>query len=83
LIQEKPVINPSATSSGRRTALANWIASGKNPLTARVYVNRVWAQYFGHGIGETVGDFGRAGQNHSLKNNWVNTTRIGSAGMYR
>jgi hypothetical protein len=62
LTQEKPVINPSATSSGRRTALANWIASGKNPLTARVYVNRVWAQYFGHGIVETVSDFGRAGQ---------------------
>jgi hypothetical protein len=48
-------------SSGRRTALANWIASEKNPLTARVFVNRVWAQYFGHGIVETVSDFGKAG----------------------
>jgi hypothetical protein len=58
---EQPVIVPTATSSGRRTALANWIANQKNPLTARVFVNRVWAQYFGHGIVETVSDFGKAG----------------------
>jgi hypothetical protein len=58
---EQPVIVPSATSSGRRTALAKWIASPTNPLTARVYVNRVWAQYFSHGIVETVSDFGKAG----------------------
>src|ERR1700733_5879106 len=58
---EEPVIVPTATSSGRRTALANWIASPKNPLTARVFVNRVWNQYFSHGIVETVSDFGKAG----------------------
>ncbi|MDB5970461.1 MAG: hypothetical protein JWQ90_2911 [Hydrocarboniphaga sp.] len=63
----KPVIVPAVTalghefSSGRRTALANWIASPQNPLTARVYVNRVWAQYFGSGIVKSVSDFGRAG----------------------
>ncbi|MDB6062209.1 MAG: hypothetical protein JWM78_2312 [Verrucomicrobiaceae bacterium] len=59
---EKPVIVPTATSSGRRTALANWIASSKNPLTARVYVNRVWNEYFGKGIVSTVSDFGKAGE---------------------
>lgn len=58
---EKPDIVPTATSSGRRTALANWIASPKNPLTARVYVNRVWNDYFGKGIVGTVSDFGRVG----------------------
>ncbi|MDR3414758.1 MAG: DUF1549 and DUF1553 domain-containing protein [Nevskia sp.] len=64
---EKPVIVPAVTvlghqfSSGRRTALANWIASPQNPLTARVYVNRVWSQYFGTGIVKSVSDFGRAG----------------------
>jgi hypothetical protein len=58
---EQPVIVPTATSSGRRTALANWIASPANPLTARVFVNRVWGQYFSHGIVETVSDFGKAG----------------------
>ncbi len=59
---EKPAIVPTATSSGRRTALANWIASPQNPLTARVFVNRVWNQYFGSGIVRTVSDFGKAGE---------------------
>jgi len=59
---EKPVIVPTAFSSGRRTALANWIASPKNPLTARVYVNRVWDEYFGKGLVSTVSDFGKAGE---------------------
>lgn len=61
ITSEKPVIVPTATSSGRRTALANWITSEKNPLTARVFVNRVWEQYFARGIVDTVSDFGRAG----------------------
>jgi hypothetical protein len=59
---EKPQIVPTATSSGRRSALANWITSPKNPLAARVFVNRVWAQYFNDGIIGTVSDFGRAGK---------------------
>ncbi|HXU92345.1 MAG TPA: DUF1549 and DUF1553 domain-containing protein, partial [Gallionella sp.] len=62
---EKPVVTASATSSGRRTALANWIASERNPLTARVFVNRVWNQYFGKGIVRTVSDFGKAGEKPS------------------
>lgn len=65
LTSEAPKIVPTATSSGRRTALANWIASPNNPLTARVYVNRVWAQYFGTGIVRTVSDFGKAGEKPS------------------
>ncbi len=59
---QQPHIVPTATSSGRRTALANWIASPDNPLTARVIVNRIWAQYFGHGIVDTVSDFGKMGE---------------------
>jgi hypothetical protein len=58
---EAPVVNPTATSSGRRTALANWLTSPSNPLTARVFVNRVWNEYFGKGIVGTVSDFGKAG----------------------
>jgi len=58
---EQPHIAPTTNSSGRRTALANWIASPGNPLTARVFVNRVWAQYFGHGIVDSVSDFGKMG----------------------
>jgi Protein of unknown function (DUF1553)/Protein of unknown function (DUF1549) len=59
---EKPNIVPTATSSGRRTALAEWIVSEKNPLTTRVFVNRVWSQYFGHGISDSVSDFGKQGE---------------------
>ncbi len=50
-----------AKSSGRRTALANWLASPANPLTARVIVNRVWQHHFGHGLVRTPNDFGLTG----------------------
>jgi len=60
-----PAIQPTATSSGRRTALANWIADPANPLTARVFVNRQWAQFFGTGIVDTVSDFGKMGSKPS------------------
>jgi hypothetical protein len=49
------------TSTGRRTALANWIADPKNPLTARVAVNHVWLRHFGQPLVPTVFDFGRKG----------------------
>jgi hypothetical protein len=62
ITDEKPNIVASATSSGRRSALAKWLTSSTNPLTARVYVNRIWDEYFGRGIVETVSDFGKAGQ---------------------
>jgi len=55
-------IVPTDKSSGRRSALANWIASPNNPVTARVFVNRLWAQLFANGIVGTPQDFGRAGQ---------------------
>ena len=61
ITSEPPDIKPTATSSGRRTALADWLVGEKNPLTARVFVNRVWNQYFGKGIVGTVSDFGKAG----------------------
>jgi hypothetical protein len=52
-------------SSGRRTALAEWIASPENPLTARVMVNRVWQHHFGEGIVRTPSDFGINGDRPS------------------
>jgi hypothetical protein len=61
LTSAPPVIVPTATSSGRRTAVANWLVSPDNPLTARVFVNRQWAQVFGNGIVESVSDFGKMG----------------------
>ncbi|HTN77121.1 MAG TPA: DUF1553 domain-containing protein, partial [Pirellulaceae bacterium] len=51
----------SANSSGRRTALANWIASPENRLTSRVMVNRVWQHHFGRGIVRSPNDFGLLG----------------------
>src|SRR5262249_34320123 len=54
--------NPNGPTSGRRLALANWITDPKNPLTARVLVNRVWLHHFGAGIVRTPGDFGRFGE---------------------
>jgi hypothetical protein len=57
----EPCATTDGKSTGRRTALANWIASPKNPLTARVIVNRVWQQHFGRGIVASSGDFGAQG----------------------
>jgi len=50
------------TSTGRRLALANWIAEAKNPLTARVAVNHLWLRRFGTALVPTVFDFGKNGQ---------------------
>jgi len=59
----KPARIPFAGgSSGRRTALADWIASPENPLTARVAVNRLWQHHFGEGIVRTPSDFGMNGE---------------------
>jgi len=52
---------PTAKTSWRRTAFANWIASKENPLTARVMVNRIWQHHFGEGIVPTPSNFGKTG----------------------
>ena len=49
-------------ATGRRKALAEWIASPENPLTARVMVNRIWQNHFGEGIVRTPNNFGKMGQ---------------------
>lgn len=51
--------------NGRRSALADWLFSRKNPLTARVMANHLWQQCFGQGIVRTPGDFGWSGSRPS------------------
>jgi hypothetical protein len=53
---------PDGRTSGRRLALAQWIASPGNPLTARVIVNRLWQKHFGRGIVSTLENFGKMGE---------------------
>src|SRR5262249_50279843 len=55
-------IESRPTTTGRRSALAGWVASEGNPLTARVLVNRLWQHHFGRGLVATPSDFGLRGE---------------------
>lgn len=77
-----PPRESGATTSGRRTVLADWLARPDNPLTTRVIVNRVWQHHFGRGIAASASDFGRLGEkpthpelldwlaHHFVQNGW-------------
>jgi hypothetical protein len=45
-----------------RLGLAKWLLAPENPLTARVYINRLWSEFFGRGLVKTTGDFGMQGE---------------------
>ena len=57
----EPAVIPT-TITGRRTALADWIATPANPLTARVMVNRIWLWHFGQAIAGNPNNFGATGK---------------------
>ncbi|MSV28469.1 MAG: DUF1553 domain-containing protein [Bryobacterales bacterium] len=70
------ILDPSAAkvappagvnSTGRRAALANWLADPANPLTTRVMTNRIWHYHFGQGLVGTPSDFGVMGERPSHK----------------
>jgi len=65
-------------STGRRTALAQWIARDDNPLSTRVIVNRLWHYHFGRGIVPTPSDFGHLGEkpSHPQLLDWLTTQFI-------
>jgi hypothetical protein len=69
---------PNAPEAERRIDLANWIANPKNPLTARVMVNRVWHYHFGRGIVATPNDFGANGEKptHPELLDWLAATFV-------
>lgn len=52
---------PDQLGDAPRTALANWLTSPNNPLTARVWVNRLWQYHFGQGLVHSASDFGVEG----------------------
>jgi hypothetical protein len=53
---------PPGTKSSGRLELARWLTDPKNPLTARVLVNRLWQHHFGRGLVRTPNNFGKQGQ---------------------
>lgn len=69
---------PQATTSYRRRAFAEWVASPDNPLTARVMVNRLWQRHFGEGIVATPNNFGKKGDppTHPELLDWLATEFI-------
>ncbi len=73
-----PEAPEGAKTSGRRTVLANWIASPENLMTSRVIANRLWQHHFGRGIVRSTNNFGLLGDapTHPLLLDWLATELV-------
>jgi hypothetical protein len=81
---DKPLTPPpaGAKTTTRRLQLAQWIVDPKNPLTARVWVNRVWQYHFGSGLVRTPDNFGFTGEKptHPELLDWLASELVSPSG---
>ncbi len=72
------ISQPADQPGGRRTALARWLTSGRQPLTPRVLANWIWQHHFTQGLCHTPGDFGAMGDlpTHPELLDWLATELV-------